>query len=78
MNVIAPVLIIVVLIIALVLAGGVLVVLGMVIASIHGEERRMSLAGVSRTRTRTLARRVLGVHTAQPGRARCAHHEARR
>jgi hypothetical protein len=57
MNAIFPFLIIV-----LVLAAGALVVLALVIAGIHGDERHMSLGDAPHTCAGVLARRVLGVH----------------
>jgi len=57
MNAIFPVLIIV-----LALAASALVVLALVIAGIHGDERRMSLGDAPQTCAGVLARRVLGVH----------------
>jgi hypothetical protein len=38
-------------------------VLIIVIAGIHGDERRMSLTGEPRTRSGIVARRVLGLHS---------------
>jgi hypothetical protein len=49
---------------ALVLAAAVLAVLVVVVAGIHGDERRQSLSEPPRTRAGAVARRVLGVHAA--------------
>ncbi len=40
---------------------GVLALLVLVLVSVHGEDRRMSLTGTPRTRTEAVTRRLLGV-----------------
>jgi hypothetical protein len=52
--------------------------LAVVIAGIHAAERRQSLPHAPRSRSEAIARRVLGVHTAQARPARHPHADSRR
>ena len=61
----------------LLLAVVAVAVLAMVVASIHAEERRMSLSDAPRTRSGALARRILGAHAAPRADVRI-HASARR
>ncbi|MGH3155227.1 MAG: hypothetical protein ACRDNF_01420, partial [Streptosporangiaceae bacterium] len=61
----------------LMLTAAAVAVLVMVVVAIHAEERRISLSDVPRTRSRALARRVLGAHAAPRASVRI-HASARR
>ena len=57
-----------ILIAAVILTGlGVLAVLVLVLASIHNEDRHMSLTRTPRTRIEAITRRLLGVGVRTPG-----------
>jgi hypothetical protein len=46
---------------------GVLALLVLVLVSVHGEDRHMTLTGAPRTRTQAVTRRLLGVGVRTPG-----------
>lgn len=63
---------------ALATAAALLAVLAMVVAGIHTAERRKSLPHVPRSQAEAIARRVLGVRTAQARQEHRPHGESRR
>ena len=71
-------LLILIAVVTLVLAAAVLAALVVIVVGIHGDERRMSLSAAPRTRTRAIARRVLGVRSAPHHTVHRARADARR